>query len=424
MKNIINRLIHKKNKQLLNLNSFEKLKKETEISKIFQSFSRYSENSEVRYVGGCIRKILNKEKVDDIDLAVNLDPGIVCDILNKANIKYFKSGISHGTITALIKNQKFEITSLRKDLISYGRHAKVEFCESWQEDASRRDFTINSIYSDIHGNLYDPFEGKKHLAEGKIKFIGEPEKRIKEDYLRILRYIRFFLNYSKLQHEPNIKKIIKKNLDGISKISSERLMDELRKIFLSKGFFNLLKDEFSIEIIKLIFPQIQNIKIFKNLNDDKIEILKNQDFILLISVMIIDESDNAEYFLYKYNLSNEEKRRIKFLYNHFSKPIENNFFSKDNLWKIYYFNNKKYLEDLINFKILKSKKKETKLVNLKKYFSDKNCPRLPIKAEYLMNNYKLREGKLLGTKLKEIEIAWLDNDFKITDKEIKNIMKY
>ncbi len=87
MKNIINRLIHKKNKQLLNLNSFEKLKKETEISKIFQSFSRYSENSEVRYVGGCIRKILNKEKVDDIDLAVNLDPGIVCDILNKS--KYY-----------------------------------------------------------------------------------------------------------------------------------------------------------------------------------------------------------------------------------------------------------------------------------------------------------------------------------------------
>ncbi len=422
MKNIINRLIHKKNKQLLNLNSFEKIKKETEISKIFQSFSRYSENSEVRYVGGCIRKILNKEKVDDIDLAVNLDPGIVCDILNKANIKYFKSGISHGTITALIKNQKFEITSLRKDLISYGRHAKVEFCESWHEDASRRDFTINSIYSDIHGNLFDPFDGKRHLLEGKIKFIGDPEERIKEDYLRILRYVRFFLNYSRSKHNPEIKKIIKKNLDGISKISSERLIDELRKIIASKGFLNLAKDEFSTEIIQLIFPQLKNIKILKNLNEDKIEIIKKKDFIFLISTMIIDETDNAEYFLYKYNLSNEEKKRIKFLYNYFSKPLVNNFFNKENLWKIFYLNNKEYLEDLINFKILKEKNKETKLKNLKNYFSDKTCPELPIKAEFLINNYNLREGKNLGIKLKEIENTWLENNFKISKEEIQKIV--
>ena len=166
--------------------------KETEIIKIFSAIETYSLNSEIRYVGGCVRKIINKEVVDDIDLAVNLKPGEICDALKKNKIKFYESGISHGTITALINNDKFELTSLRKDVDTDGRHAKVEFSNDWKEDASRRDFTINSIYADKEGNLFDPFNGKKDLKNGDVNFIGDSEKRIKEDYLRILRYIRFF----------------------------------------------------------------------------------------------------------------------------------------------------------------------------------------------------------------------------------------
>ena len=97
----------------------------------------------------------------------------------------------------LIDDNKFEITSLREDILTDGRHAKVKFSKDWKKDASRRDFTINSIYSDREGNLFDPFNGKKDLEKGFVNFIGDPDKRIKEDYLRILRYLRFFLNYSK-----------------------------------------------------------------------------------------------------------------------------------------------------------------------------------------------------------------------------------
>ena len=103
------------------------------------------------------------------------------------------------------------------DVSTDGRFAKVEFSNDWHEDASRRDFTFNSIYADLYGNLYDPFDGKKDLELGKVKFIGNPEKRIKEDYLRILRYIRFFLNYSKLSHDLELKRVIKKNINGIAK---------------------------------------------------------------------------------------------------------------------------------------------------------------------------------------------------------------
>jgi len=225
-----------KNFNYLNV-TFQKIKKETEIKEIFKVIEEFSKNSEIRYVGGCVRKAINHELIEDIDLAVNLNPNNVCEILKKNNIKFFKTGIDHGTVTVLINKKKFEVTSLRKDILTDGRHAKVEFSNDWHEDASRRDFTINSIYADIDGNLFDPFDGKKDLENGEIKFIGEPEKRIKEDYLRILRYIRFFLNYSKKKHNPNVTKIIKKNLDGFAKISPERLLGEFKKLVYSSGFW-------------------------------------------------------------------------------------------------------------------------------------------------------------------------------------------
>ena len=119
------------------------LLKNTPVKKIFESINNFSLNSEVRYVGGCIRKIIQKEKVDDIDLATNLSPQQVCDALEKDNIDYHKTGFEHGTITAVINDYKFEITSLREDVLTDGRHAKVQFSHNWKKDACRRDFSIN-----------------------------------------------------------------------------------------------------------------------------------------------------------------------------------------------------------------------------------------------------------------------------------------
>jgi tRNA nucleotidyltransferase/poly(A) polymerase len=208
--------------------------------------------------------------------------------------------------------------------------------------------------------MYDPFDGKKDLELGIVKFIGDPEKRIKEDYLRILRYIRFFLIYSKQQHDENLKKIIKQNITGITKISSERLLDELKKIILSGGFLKISKDNFSKEILTLIFPQLINLEILKNINDYSREIIIKKDFIFLISLMIIDSTDNSDYFVYKYNLSNEDKKKINFLSSIYSKKIDKNFFKEKNLWKIFYYNGKDYLFDLIDFKIFQNKKLDKK----------------------------------------------------------------
>mgnify|MGYP001457538359 FL=1 len=422
MINLLSKIFKNKDSKNSYFEDFKNLNKKTNIKKIFHLISNFSKTSEIRYVGGSIRKIINKEVVDDIDLATTISPTEVCEILKKNSISFYESGIDHGTVTAKIDDYKFEITTLRKDISTDGRHAEVEFSKDWYEDASRRDFTFNAIYADLNGNLYDPFNGREDLELGNVKFIGNPEKRIKEDYLRILRYVRFFLNYSKVDHDVNLKKIIKQNINGISKISPDRLLDELKKLLLSSGFLKIAKDEFCQEIVRLIFPQLINLNIFKNINDYSKDIIEKKDFIFLVSLMIIDETDNSEYFIYKYNISNDDKKRIRFLSNIFSKNLDKNTFKEKALWKILYYNGKEYLNDVINFKIFKNKKVDKNLIKLKKFFSNQDPPKLDIKAKTLIEKFNYKEGKELGKKLKEIEDFWVENSFKISDQELKKIV--
>ena len=420
MKNILTTIFSSKSDLSSKEISFLEITKTTRISDLFKVISNYNVLSEIRYVGGCVRKIINNEKFDDIDLATNLKPEQVKECLKNNNIDFFETGIEHGTITAHIGEKNFEITSLRKDVSTDGRRAVVEFTNEWAEDALRRDFTINSIYADKEGNLFDPNDGVKDLKNGKIKFIGDPEKRVKEDYLRILRYVRFFLNYSKQEHQLIVKKIIKQNIGGIVKLSKERLIDELKKLVISNGFINIGDDEFCKEIVLLIFPQVKNIDIFKKLNKNyKSEILK-KDFIFLLSLLIIDETDNSEFFLYKFNMSNEVKKRISFLKEIYDKSNDKNTFSKNNLQKIFYFQGKSYLLDVIDFQLFRSNKKSNKLIELKKHFEKLEKPMFPIKAKIIMEKYNLKEGKELGQKLKYLENLWLENSFNISEKEVEN----
>ena len=421
MKSLLDKLFLRSN----NLNNislrFKDLSSKIPASKIFEAINSYSSSSEIRYVGGCVRKIINKEKTDDIDLATNLEPKEICDAFKKNRINYYETGIDHGTITALIDNCKFEITSLREDISTDGRHAQVRYSKDWKKDAARRDFTINSIYSDYDGNLFDPYKGKEDIEKGEINFIGNPDKRIQEDYLRILRYVRFFLNYSKQKHNPDTIKSIRRNLDGISKLSKERLIDELRKILSKKVLQSLPKDRFSLEIIEVIFPELKYFDIFLKLNSYAIKMLQEVDFIFIISLLIIDETDNTDYFLYKFNISKKDQKRIKNLYDFYNNKKIKKKFSKKNLNKVFYYKGKEILIDILNFKIFKSKKLDNDIIELVNLYKKKPIPTMPIKADILIKKYKIPQGKILGDKLKLIEEEWVNNNFQISDQEIEII---
>ncbi len=400
---------------------FLDLKNNKGVYKIFGAINNYNETSEIRYVGGCVRKILNDEKTDDIDLATNLTPDQVKQCLDKNQIKFFETGIEHGTITAVIDDQNFEITTLRKDVKTDGRHAVVEYTTNWKEDSLRRDFSINSIYSDLDGNLYDPNFGHKDLNVGIIKFIGDPETRIKEDYLRIIRYLRFYTEYSKIDHEINIIKIIKKNIQGLGKISKERQFNELKKILKLDNFLKLFKNKTSCELFSLIFPQLKNFKKLSKLSKPQEKILKNKSLYFIISFLVIDETDNSDYFVYKYNLPNELKDKINFLKNNSLNKDSIKIFNKKDLQKIFYYNGKSSTIDLIDFNLLYFKQSK-KLSELKAYFEKLDKPEFPIKAQLLINDYGLKEGRELGQKLKNLETKWIENNFNLSKKDMEKVL--
>ena len=398
------------------------LTKNTPANKIFDAINSFSSDSEIRYVGGCVRKIINKEKVDDIDLATNLDPQKVCGALKENKINYYETGIEHGTITAIIDEYKFEITTLREDISTDGRHAKVQFSKDWKEDASRRDFTINSIYSDREGNLFDPFDGRKDLENGLVKFIGNSDIRIKEDYLRILRYLRFFTNYSKHPHNLELIRKLKMNIGGISKLSKERLFDELKKISQLENLEKIAKNKISLELLQIIFPELKNIIIFSKLNSYKRSILEENDFIFMLSLMIIDDSDNTDYFFYKFNISKKDQKRIKIINDFYQEKISSKTFSENRMNRIFYYDGKQAVCDILNYYLIKSKKIEKNLMDLIHLYKNKSIPKMPIGADTLMTKFNIPEGKQLGTKLKTIEEEWVKNNFKISDKQITYIV--
>ena len=335
--------------------NIKNIKKIAPVVKIFNSVDTFSDESEIFYVGGCVRKCLNNEEIDDIDLSTNLMPDEVINVLTRSGIEYFESGKKHGTVTAKIDNFKFEITTLREDLFTDGRHAEVKFTKDLKKDASRRDFTINSIYSNINGDLFDPFDGKQDLEKGIIRFIGDPNARIKEDYLRILRYLRFFLNYSKTKHNSEVKKKILQNINGISKISKERLLDELKKIIFSKGFVEINKDEFSKKILELVFPEFNQYDFINPNNKKLLELIRKKDFILILCAMMTKNIEELKYFLFKYPISNKDKNRINFLIKKFNELSDKNFFKKENLIRLSYKEGKPFLLDLLNLKVERMK---------------------------------------------------------------------
>lgn len=388
------------------------------FSKIQEGFS--PDVITARFVGGCVRKYLTNEKIDDIDIATVLSAEEIKEKFKDTNFKVLETGIKHGTVTLVSDNFKLELTTLRKDVKTDGRHAEVELINNWHLDSERRDFTINSIYLDINGNIFDPQMGTVDLKNNNVKFIGDPQKRITEDYLRIIRFIRFKIMYDS-KVEPTTSDAIKQNLNGIRKISKERILTELFKILELKNFINLNKSDYLKEIFALIFPELENIKRLDRLSKicDNSQIKKE----LLLAVLLIDERKSHEYFGHKYNVSNEIKEYLNLLAKNFEFQKKNrNFFTKDLEKNIYLFSKNHLIAlNILNFVIDTKLKLEDFYQNLNGILKSKT-QRFTIDGRYLIKN-GMQQGSLIGKVLREIEEEWVKNNFKISKERVQEIIR-
>ena len=390
---------------------------------IFTHLNETGKENVARFVGGCVRKSLTGEIIDDVDLAITLEPNEVKKKLLERNIKVIDTGISHGTLTVIINNKKFELTTLRKDISTDGRHAEVQFTSHWEEDAARRDFTINAIYVDPEGRIFDPYNGVIDLKNGEIKFIGDAKDRIQEDYLRILRYLRFFTQYSKTDHDLNTIKSIKQNINGLNKISNERIFDELKKFLSLKNFSDLFFNNESKEIFLNIFPQIKYYSRLKNLNNLNKKIKEKYDKYLILALLIIDESNNYEYFCHKYKTSNNIKNRFKNISKNFESMKSKNFYSEENITKLIYFLGKEDARDLFLFSAcINNKHKIPNIESILKFVNDCKIPKFPISGDYL-KEHGYETGKVLGDKLKLLKEKWIENNFALDEKLIRKSLK-
>ena len=396
--------------------------KDKELKFVFKKIQEGSSANTVtaRFVGGCVRKYLSNDKIDDIDIATTLSAEEIKEKFLNTEFKIVDTGIKHGTVTLVTDKFNLEITTLRKDVETDGRHAEVEYIDDWQLDSERRDFTINAIYLDINGKIFDPQMGTVDLKNNNVKFIGDPQKRIEEDYLRIIRFLRFKIMYDSKVELSTIN-AIKQNLDGIKKISKERILIELYKILDLKNFINLNESTHLKEIFSLIFPEFENLKRLERLVKicDYTQVNKE----LLLAVLLIDEKNNHEYFTHKYNASNNIKENLHMLAKNLILIKGNKDFFKKDLEKNIYLNDKKHLINLIilNFVINEKIKFKDFSDILKKILQSKK-KKFPVDGKYLMDN-GMQQGSQMGKVLKKIEEEWIKNNFKISEDQMKEIIR-
>lgn len=201
-------------------------------------------------VGGCVRNALLNYGCTDIDIATTVKPEGVIQKLESKNIKVVQTGVNHGTVTAVINNKPYEITTLRKDVLTDGRHAKVDFTDDWLDDAQRRDFTMNALYMDLEGHVFDPTEkGIDDLDHGRVVFVGDPAKRIEEDYLRILRFFRFYAFYGNGEPDTAALEACRNAAAQIDTLSRERITNEFLKMLSASSVPNVLAIMFGAGVL-------------------------------------------------------------------------------------------------------------------------------------------------------------------------------
>ena len=400
----------------------EKLNDHQEAKEIFKLLNSEEEQVVCLFVGGCVRDILYGKEVSDIDFATSLNPETVKNKLKSANISYNDSFEHYGSIKVFINEKTFEINSLRKDFENDGRHSNIIFTQDWKQDALRRDFTINAIYSDLDGRVYDPFKGVEDLNNGILRFIGDPEKRIKEDYLRALRYFRFFIQFSKVDYDDYIINCIKNNQDHIEKLSNTRLIEELKKILLSGESHKLFENYFVKDLYLSVY---KGIKYLTRLEFKRKKKVLNQDidWIIILSLLLIDQTKNYERFVKDFNLSNEIKNRFSKLQSQFTFKTPDTIEKIDNLKKGVLKFGVSAVIDFIHFQYLINDKYDYDLYqkNLK-IIKEINPPSFEFNTEILIKK-GFKEDKNLGNALKFLEQRWLANNYEIREKDINDAIE-
>jgi poly(A) polymerase len=352
---------------------------------------------EARVAGGAVRNALLKEKVTEVDIATTLSPQRVMGVCKAAGLSVHPTGIDHGTVTVVSDHHPYEVTTLRHDVETDGRRAKVKFTDDWQADAMRRDFTMNAMYCDARGKIYDFTDGYRDISRKRIIFVGSPSKRIEEDYLRILRFFRFHARYGKGAPDKAGLAACVRHRRGLDGLSAERVRQEMFKLMVAPGAVPTLKLMAKHGILDHLLQYTEDWRVISRLPPDPV---------LRLSVLASDPRAMQG----KWRLSNNDGKRIEAITAMMApspslRPREQRI--------ILYQMGSEAWRDLVHVAWARSKAPMDdvawkRLLRLPDRWS---VPSLPVSGRDLID-IGMKPGPDMGTALRRMEDWWVASDFK------------
>ncbi len=359
----------------------------------------------VRFVGGCIRDTLLDPTLDmvDLDLATVATPERNLVLLARAGIKTFPTGLAHGTITARTGSRSFEITTLRRDVATDGRRAVVAYTDCFTADAARRDLTINTLSCDRSGRVFDPFGGRADLAQGIVRFVGEPTARIREDYLRILRFFRFHARFGRVPPDAAVLAALEAERAGLDRLSGERVRSEVLRLLMAPGVLGALELMRACGVWRQLFggePAVVDLRRLLHLAPDAKAILR-------LACLLRGRSDAAEVAM-RLRLSNAERERLARAMTDELPSVEAD---PAALRRLAYRLGPEGADDLLLLVAAGAAAQPVAIGEARGILQDFGQPSLPVGGQDLIDR-GVAPGPGLGAVLRELEEAWIASDFR------------
>jgi poly(A) polymerase len=365
---------------------------------------------EARFVGGVVRNSLMGREVSDIDIATPLTPDEVTKRLEATKLKAVPTGVEHGTITAISNGRPYEVTTLRRDVSTDGRRAVVTFTTDWAEDAQRRDFTMNALYADATGEVFDTVGGVADLKAGRVRFVGDPVTRIREDFLRILRLFRFHAWYGKSEIDKPALQACAAEKAGLRQLSGERIAKEMLKLLAAEDPVPVLRSMAATGILSEVLPGELNIVRLERLVAIDGTNFFQPDAILRLAALLPDRAAAAHEITDRWKLSNADRDRLADIAGNTDKIVS--YLSIKEVRKLLYKLGTARFKDRVSLKWAEDPK-ETNFVQWRALLAMADAwqrPKFPLDGGNVMAA-GVPQGPLIGKILAEVEEWWIDSDF-------------
>lgn len=359
-----------------------------------------AEGGIARFVGGCVRDALAGRVVRDLDIATDQRPAVVVGLLKAAGLKAVPTGIAHGTVTAVAHGRPFEVTTLRVDIETDGRHAVVEFTDDWTEDAHRRDFTMNALYCDPDGTVYDPVGGVEDLKAQRVRFIGDPFSRIEEDALRILRFFRFHAWYGKgAMDEPGLAACRDRRAD-LGRLSVERIRAEMLRLLAAPVPVPTLQVMAEAGVLRQVMPEAGALRCIERLVD-----IGEGDALLRLASLTSRRADVLTGLAERWRLSTKEKARLRCMAAG-EAEVPAGLSDAEARAQVYWLGAERF-RDLVMLDWAADGDDRRHLATLAERWS---APKFPLKGADLLSR-GIPAGERVGALLRTLERQWVEEGF-------------